>query len=308
MFEPNTIETKTDRPLLVAAPRRRFDNKQNRLMVGALALLLVALGLILYNDRDFWFPEAQEADGALDQPEQVQPVVAVPAMATPKTSTPARKPAATTSVKPILPSAGKPLTAKPAIARPAPANKEHHSRAVVQPQQSAPLVAAVPLPEPPVATTTRTVLPPLEVEVVAGDSHQTVRPGTNSVRVDLQAGAPAQAVADPFVTPETTAGVTNKAAEHVQLSAGTVAVVTRSVKPNYPLLARQMKVQGSVILQALIGRDGLIQDLHVLSGPPILANAAEEAVKQWHFKPHYQGAEAVETLAQITVNFTISTN
>jgi outer membrane biosynthesis protein TonB len=52
----------------------------------------------------------------------------------------------------------------------------------------------------------------------------------------------------------------------------------------------------------------LIQDLRVLGGPPILANAAQEAVRQWHFKPHYQGVEAVETQARITVNFTISTN
>ena len=69
-----------------------------------------------------------------------------------------------------------------------------------------------------------------------------------------------------------------------------------------------MKVQGSVILQALISRDGKIQDLHVFSGPPILAGAAQEAVSSGDFKPHYQGAEAVETQAKITVNFTISTN
>ena len=55
-------------------------------------------------------------------------------------------------------------------------------------------------------------------------------------------------------------------------------------------------------------RNGLIQDLRVVSGPPILASAAQEAVEQWHFKPHYQGDEAVETQARITVNFTISTN
>jgi TonB family protein len=260
-------------------------------MVGALALLLVALGMILYNDRDFWFPDAQEADEVLDQPEQIaQPA---PAAATPA---PPKKQNATTAS---------------AAATPAPiaSNKKHHSKTPAKHAEQAVASAAPVLSAPPVATTSRTVLPPLEVEVVAGDTHQTVRPGTNSVRVDLHPGTPAQAVADPFVAPaETTAGVTSKAAERVQLSAGTAAVVTRSVKPNYPLLARQMKVQGSVILQALIGRDGLIQDLHVLSGPPILANAAEEAVKQWHFKPHYQGAEAVETLAQITVNFTISTN
>jgi protein TonB len=108
--------------------------------------------------------------------------------------------------------------------------------------------------------------------------------------------------------PDTAASVTSNAGERVQMSADTAEVVSRPVKPGYPLLARQMKVQGSVILQALIGRDGLIQGLHLVSGPPILASAAEEAVKQWHFKPHYQGADAVETQARITVNFTISTN
>lgn len=293
MSAPKILAPKSDRPLLAAAPRRRYETKQNRLMVGALALLLIALGVILYNDRNFWFPDAQEADEVLDQPVQIaQPAPAATAPA------PAKQNAVTAKSTPAAPA----TTAK----------KQHHSKAqakhaareVASAASAAPVLSA-----PPAATTTRTVLPPLEVEVVAGDTHQTLRPGTNSVRVDLQPGAPPQAVSDPFVAPaETTAGVTSKASERVQLSAGTAAVVTRSVKPNYPLLARQMKVQGSVILQALIGRDGLIQDLHVLSGPPILANAAEEAVKQWHFKPHYQGAQAVETLAQITVNFTISTN
>ena len=74
------------------------------------------------------------------------------------------------------------------------------------------------------------------------------------------------------------------------------------------MLARQMKVQGSVILMALISREGTIQNLRVVSGPPILSGAAREAVKQWHFKPHYEGADTVETVAKVTVNFTISTN
>ena len=105
------------------------------------------------------------------------------------------------------------------------------------------------------------------------------------------------------------ARVTSPAAERSNISTvSATSIVTRSVQPDYPTLARQMRVQGSVILQALIGRDGLIQDLRVLSGPPILANAAEEAVRQWHFKPHYVGAQPVETRASITVNFTISTN
>jgi outer membrane biosynthesis protein TonB len=46
----------------------------------------------------------------------------------------------------------------------------------------------------------------------------------------------------------------------------------------------------------------------VVSGPDILASAAQDAVRQWHFRPHLEGKEAVETEAKITVNFTISTN
>ena len=66
--------------------------------------------------------------------------------------------------------------------------------------------------------------------------------------------------------------------------------------------------QGAVSLQALISRDGSIQELQILSGPGILATAAREAVKQWHFKPYLQNGQPVETQARITVNFTISTN
>jgi len=67
-----------------------------------------------------------------------------------------------------------------------------------------------------------------------------------------------------------------------------------------------MKVQGAVVLQALIGRDGNIQGLNVLSGPDILSNAAREAVKQWRFRPYVQSGAPVESEARITVNFTIS--
>jgi protein TonB len=161
----------------------------------------------------------------------------------------------------------------------------------------------------PVAVTSRTVLPPLDVEVVAGDSHRTLRPGSDSIRLDLQPGIPPQTPdATPADNTEIAANVTTQAAERVQMSGDASTVVTRPVSPNYPLLARQMKVQGSVILQALIGRDGIIQNLRVVSGPHILASAAEDAVRQWHFKPHFQGSEAVETQAKITVNFTMSTN
>jgi periplasmic protein TonB len=283
MLDLKTLVPKFSR-VLPADPRRSADPhelKQRRLMVAALALLLVALSVVLYHDRNFWFPDTREAeDKDQSQPQQ---------SATLDTSTPTQA----IATKPV------------SLAR-----KKSHTDSP-QPNAPTPAEAASSIAAPPMsATTTRTVLPPLEIEVVAGNVHRTVHPGTNSVHVDLQPGSTPQRISEPAVVSDVTtaASVTSNAAERVQMSAGTAEVVSPPVKPGYPLLARQMKVQGSVILQALIGRDGLIQDLRVLSGPPILASAAQEAVKQWHFKPHFQGAEPVETQARITVNFTISTN
>ena len=286
MLEFKDLNPKTDGLLPAGSiARNPEERKQRRMMVVALVLLLIALGFVLYRDRDFWFPETQEAE------ETAQPQPVVPA---------ATKPMQTAVAQPAVVAHKKSHGSNPRAKAPAPTPPAAAPSASAQPastEVSGPGLNAV---------TTRTVLPPLEVEVVAGDVHRTVHPGTNSVRVDLQPGsAPQQVSVPPAVA--SAASVSN-AAERVQMSADTAEVVSRPVRPDYPLLARQMKVQGSVILQALIGRDGLIQDLHVLSGPPILASAAQEAVKQWHFKPHYLGEEAVETQARITVNFTISTN
>jgi periplasmic protein TonB len=66
-----------------------------------------------------------------------------------------------------------------------------------------------------------------------------------------------------------------------------------------------MRVQGSVVLQAVVGTDGTIEDLRVLSGPSILITAAQQAVRQWRFKPYLQNGQPVETKARITVNFSI---
>ena len=270
-FEIKTIVPKAGRPFL-PEPRAGAaqDSKQRKLMLGSLCLLLVALSIVLWHERDFWFPDATEAES--DQPAESSPAAKV-------ASQPSSAAATTAAV-----------------------TKPKHQ--TVQAKTPTPPAPGAPV----AATSARTVLPPLEVEVVAGDTHRTFRPGSSSVRVDLQPGTPPQPVTESAADTRTAASVTSNAAEHVQMSADASEIVAQPVRPNYPLLARQMKVQGSVILQALIGKDGIIQNLHVVSGPHILASAAEDAVRQWHFRPHFQGTEAVETQAKITVNFTISTN
>lgn len=291
MLQSKAPFTEDSRPLGKTLPQRSAGQRgsgppgpsQRRLMLVALSLLLVALALVLYRDRDFWFPDTDEAD---DQE------LSTPAV---QTDQPRTEPSATQSP-----------TSETKVVSP----KKRHNNLSSIPIRNDPPDNAAPDDLPFATVTQRKALPPLQVEVVAGDVHKTIQPGTNSVHVELQPGSQPQAAIDAPVSdpPDPPASSTSNASEHVKMSADTVEVVSRPVNPGYPLLARQMKVQGSVILEALIGRDGLIQNLHVVSGPPILADAAQEAVKQWHFKPHYEGTEAVETQARITVNFTISTN
>ena len=258
---------------LVSSSRTTARGRQQRLMAAALILLLVTLVSVLYHDRDFWFPDQAQTQ---DEDQQA-------ASTTPTVSKAVRKETRSKGYS----------------------KEQNHPAAAVTAEVAADTADAGPS-----TTITRTVLPPLDVEVVAGDSHRKLRPGSNSVQVDLARGS-TLSHATPSVPVEsepTPASVTSKAAEHVQISSNAANLVTHSVTPDYPTLARQMKVQGSVILQAVIGRDGMIEELQIVSGPPILAGAAREAVKQWHFKPHYLGAQPVETQAKITVNFTISTN
>jgi protein TonB len=95
--------------------------------------------------------------------------------------------------------------------------------------------------------------------------------------------------------------------QRVRVSQGvTQGLLIRKVQPNYPPLARQARIQGSVLLQAEISKDGSIENLHLLSGHPMLAPAAIEAVKQWKYKPYILNGEPVEVETQITVNFTLS--
>lgn len=95
--------------------------------------------------------------------------------------------------------------------------------------------------------------------------------------------------------------------QRVRVSQGvTQGLLIRKVQPNYPPLARQARIQGQVLLAAEISKDGSIENLHLISGHPMLAPAAIEAVKQWKYKPYILNGEPVEVETQITVNFTLS--
>jgi len=78
------------------------------------------------------------------------------------------------------------------------------------------------------------------------------------------------------------------------------------VQPLYPPLARQARIQGQVLLRAVISRSGAIENLQVVDGHPMLVQAATDAVKQWRYRPYFLNGEAVEVETQVTVNFVLS--
>jgi len=275
MLEQNG-HTEISRPV----PHPAFEQQQRRRMLIALLVLAFALIAVIIKDRQFWFPPSPSAES--DTPEQTAPQPS-PQVATTKTVTPVAPPKA---VGPV-----------PAHPRPKPKRQAATTHSTETQDSMAPVITA----------TNRAVLPPLEVEVVAGNQHRPVNTADSSVKLDMQ---PSNAVepkqAAPSAQSQSSASSPSNARAQVQLSPSSAQVVSR-VDPSYPLLAKQMKVQGAVILEALISKNGSIQDIQVLSGPAILSEAAREAVKQWHFKPYYQSGRPVETEARITVNFTIST-
>jgi protein TonB len=92
----------------------------------------------------------------------------------------------------------------------------------------------------------------------------------------------------------------------VRVSSGVAqGLLVHQVKPVYPQLAMQARIQGTVVLQAVIAKNGTVQDLRVVSGHPMLVPAAMDAVKLWRYKPYLLNDQPVEVDTQINVNFTL---
>jgi periplasmic protein TonB len=92
-----------------------------------------------------------------------------------------------------------------------------------------------------------------------------------------------------------------------RVSAGVMeGALIEKTQPRYPPLAVTMRVAGAVVLQAIVSREGRIENLQVISGNPFLARAAVDAVSQWRYRPYRLNGVPVEVETQITVNFTLA--
>jgi TonB family protein len=246
-----------------ARPKAGFATTQSRRLQIALVLLLVALAVVVATDRDFWFSSEQASESDAAEPE-IQ----------------AKSSTATAPVKTVEAPAAQAANAKKQLAP-----KTSTAATVAAPPQQEAANSNSPV-------VSRTVLPPLDVEVVAGDTHRTVHPGSNVAKVEISGSGDSSRVS-------------TDAAGRERLASAAVPELRQTIDSNLPLLGQHSKVQGSVVLQAVVGADGNIENLRVVSGPAILSAAAQQAVRQWRFKPYLQNGQPVETKARITVNFSI---
>ena len=102
-------------------------------------------------------------------------------------------------------------------------------------------------------------------------------------------------------------GAAQAVPQHVQVTGSVMADhLVKKVAPAYPPLARQARIQGEVILKAHISKSGDVENLQLVSGHPMLAPAAIEAVKQWKYIPYVFNGEPVKVETSVTVNFTLA--
>jgi protein TonB len=96
------------------------------------------------------------------------------------------------------------------------------------------------------------------------------------------------------------------AAGKVKVSSGVAqGLLVHQVTPQYPLQARESGIHGTVVVEAVIGKDGSVRSVKAVKGNPLLVKPALDAVKQWRYKPYYLNGEPIDAETQISVNFNL---
>ena len=98
------------------------------------------------------------------------------------------------------------------------------------------------------------------------------------------------------------AGLAQDAPKKVTRNEGLNAV-TSKVSPDYPSIARQLKIVGDVELEVIVTDSGTVEKVNILSGNPVLTRPASEALKKWKFAPFTTDGKAVKALVPVTLSF-----
>jgi periplasmic protein TonB len=202
-----------------------------------------------------------------------------------------------------------PLLAPPPPPRPPDLGTRPHVRvvAVIRGRTPRPFTAPACTPRT-IATTVATPEPPAELQVAENASYVPFSPGAGQYGVPRSPGSAPWQVPTPTPPPPPRHDpkLVDRPSDPVPIGGRVMmAKLTHQVTPAYPPLARQARVEGTVQLQAFIGRDGRIRDLRVTSGHPLLIQAAVDAVRQWIYRPTTLNGSPVEVLTTVDVNFTL---
>jgi protein TonB len=93
----------------------------------------------------------------------------------------------------------------------------------------------------------------------------------------------------------------------MSISAGVAGgLLIQKTAPIYPQIAKEARVSGTVVIQAIISKTGMVENLRVVNGPTMLRQAALDAVKTWRYRPYLLSGEPVEVETTVNVAFTIS--
>ncbi len=148
---------------------------------------------------------------------------------------------------------------------------------------------------------------PTQIKMVEDETapgNPLINPGVGALK-GTGDGVPNSVLMD--VPDSTPVAVPKPTISKVRVSSGVAqGLLVRQIKPEYPALARQARIEGTVMLQATIGEDGTVQNLRVISGHPMLTAAAIAAARQWLYKPYYLNGEPVEVETEIRVIFTLT--
>lgn len=262
-------ELNTGKPVL--QPSIVPADTQSRRLLIALALLLVVLAVVVAKNSEFWFGSAEVADTDSGSSQGVS------------------NPSATVSSK----------NAAVPVMHAAVATSQHPAKVSTVSRDSKAVQPVATESQEPIVATNRVILPPLDVEVVAGDKRSTVHPGSNAMVAQITDDSNHAAITAPA------ASFMTNASQRERVAAVSAPELRQTIDTTYPFLGQHSRVQGSVVLEAVIATDGTVEGLRVLSGPSILSGAAQQAVREWRFKPVLQNGQPVETKCMVTVNFSI---
>jgi protein TonB len=192
----------------------------------------------------------------------------------------------------------------------APATQSKPSKALARTNEAADLVAPdTTTPVQSTETQTDTGLPPAPLIVESGKRHKgsathateaVAPPSLDAVAAAVKPGLGAVVNSTPVNLPQ----LATAAPQRIRVSQGvTQGLLVRKVQPQYPSMARENRVEGDVLLEAVIGENGAVRDVKAISGPSLLIPPALQAVRQWRYKPYLLNSQPVEVITQIKLQF-----